>query len=424
MHFQFNRDHIAFFSSDRAAEIRAEYRRQTEKYADSLRIQTALRAQWSDLPAPILAACMAQFSLQDRGARKCALPAEALYTGDALEMASSASTARLHASLLADAAPGASGNVLEIAAGIGADSVPLAGVSRTLVCIEADAVHARMLRHNLDAAGTDNAVVLCGFAEDLTSALRIDRFDAVFADPARREQQPPDASRRGEVPRRAHGAGSGAGTGGFRRHVDIEEYSPPFSFFETLPPGLPILIKIAPAADVPDGWSVATVAAGGECKEQLLHRGLSLPPLCAINADTGERWSPNPDTSPIAVDSPAWLIEPHAAIIRTGAVAAYCRDQGCEPIDPMIAYAWSDSQPAESHWHQRFHILRSAQYQRKELQRIADELGFGPGTEIKKRGFPETPDEVRKRLRLRGKRKGVIILTRRGEGHLMIFAER
>ncbi|MBR9976327.1 MAG: hypothetical protein KFF77_12145, partial [Bacteroidetes bacterium] len=121
----------------------------------------------------------------------------------------------------------------------------------------------------------------------------------------------------------------------------------------------------------------------------------------------------------------SWLIEPHAAIIRSGALAQYCREQGCEPIDPRIAYAWSAVMPPENPWHRRFRLLRVEPYQRKALQRIAAELGFGPSTEIKKRGFPDTPEDVRARLKLTGTRRGVIFLTRRGEGeHLMLFGER
>jgi hypothetical protein len=399
MHFHFTRDHFEFFSSGRASEIHVEYRKQTEKYADSLRIQTALRARWPGLPPAMLAACMAQFALQERGAEKCGLPDTALYTGPALEMASSRAAARLHADLLAPVLRRTGGGrLLEIAAGIGADSIALAGAARSLIAIESDPLHALLLGHNLRAAGKRNALVLRGEAERLLHALRIERIDAVFADPARRT--------------------------GARRNIGIEDYSPPFSFFAALPAALPMLIKIAPAAEAPPDWGVAAVAAGGECKELLLHRGLDLPPRCALDADSGARWISGDTRAPIAVAAPAWLIEPHPAIIRTGAVAQYCREQGCEPIDPRIAYAWSDRMPPRSDWHQRFRILRVENYNRKELQRIVAELRFGPSTEIKKRGFPDTPDEVRKRLRLSGTRSGVIILTRRGDGHLMIFGER
>ncbi|MFZ1729905.1 MAG: class I SAM-dependent methyltransferase [Bacteroidota bacterium] len=356
---------------------------------------------------------MEQFSLQERGAKKCSLPAEALYTGPALEMSSSSAAARLHASLLPR-----SGRILEIAAGIGADSIALAEAAALLVSIEADPLHAHMLRHNLSLSKKQNSIVLHGRAEDLLPAVRLERFDAIFADPARRSS----AKRAGRTKQASANRRAEERT---HRSIDVQDYSPPFSFFNALPSGLPILIKIAPGADVPDGWGVATVAFGGECKEQLLHRNLGLPQLCAIDAETGERWVPGqPEPGPVAVGHPSWLIEPHGAIIRTGAVAAYCREQGCEPLDPMIAYGWTDTEPPRSRWHQRFRILRIENFNRKGLQRAVSEFGFGSCTEIKKRGFPDTPEEIRARLRFAGSMDGVIIITRRGEGHLMIFAER
>jgi len=121
---------------------------------------------------------------------------------------------------------------------------------------------------------------------------------------------------------------------------------------------------------------------------------------------------------------PRFLIEPHAAIIRTGRVADYLRAHGAEPLDPHIAYGWSSSPPPASVWHRGFRLLRVETFNRKRLRRIAAELDFGPATEIKKRGFPETPEQIRGKLRLRGGRSGVIFITRRGEGHLMMFAER
>lgn len=398
MYYRFNRAQIRFLTSEQAADIQREYRKQAEKYADSLRIQTALRAQYSDLSSEIIAACMVQFALQRRGAAKCALPDSALYTEAALEMASSAATAALHASLLRDVFP-LPPRILEIAAGIGADSVALARKAGTLLSIEADPVHALMLRHNLTAAHAPNTCVLRGTAEDVLPALRLQYIDAVFADPARRRDG--------------------------KRYVNVEHYAPPLSLFDAFSPDLPLLVKIGPAATAPEGWHVATVAADGECKEILLHRNLGLPAICALDADSGERWTaPTSLPPPVSVGNPAWLIEAHGAIIRTGYLAAYCRERQCEVIDPHIAYAWSETRPEDSRWHQCFRILRIDPYNRKGLQRGIDALDFGPGSEIKKRGFPETTDSIRARLHFRGRRNGVVIVTRRADKHLMIFAER
>jgi hypothetical protein len=335
---------------------------------------------------------MEQFRLQDRGSTTCALSPNALFTADALEMASSAETARLHAALLPP-----DGILLDIAAGIGADAVRLAERADGVICIEADPVHARMLRHNLDTARQRNALVLQGRAEHWLPLLRLDRIRGVFADPARRE--------------------------GTRRITDIEDMHPPLALLDRLPPSLPVLVKIAPGVPPPPNWGIATVAAGRECREQLLHRNCDLPSVSALHADHDMRWHPQP-TAPVRITHPRYLIEPHAAIIRTGHVADYLLEQHATVIDPHIAYGWSERQPSVSPWHQAFRLIRVEGFNRKRLRRIAAELDFSPATEIKKRGFPDTPEDIRRQLKLRGSRAGVIVFTRQGEGHLMIFAER
>lgn len=399
MHFRFTKEHIAFFSTGQAAEILHEYCGQTEKYSDSLRIQTALRSVFPALASDTLQACMVQFQLQRKGRIKCGLHENALYTQDALEMASSAAAARLHASLLPK-----NSIVLDIAAGIGSDAAQLAAHARGIICVEADSVHASVLRHNLRLGGYNNALVLRGRAESWLPLLQLDRIDAVFVDPARRDS--------GQF--RTAGA----------RYVDVSAYSPPLSLLDQLPARLPVLVKIAPAAKAPAGWSRATVAVGRECSEQLLHRNLGLPELCALHADHGLRWTPRASLPPVHVDQPRFLIEPHAAIIRTGEVAAYLREQNAEPLDPQIAYGLSASAPPDSPWHQRFRLLRIEPFNRKRLRRIARELKFSPRTEIKKRGFPDTPEQIRGALKLSGSTHGVIIIARRGEGHVMAFATR
>jgi hypothetical protein len=392
MRFHFSEDQIAFLSSGRSSDIRVEYRKQAEKYADSLRIQTGLRAVFPDLAPALLAACMEAFSLEDAAVRKCAFPPGNLCSRDALEMASTASAATLHASLLPS-----HGALLDIAAGVGADALALTASAAGVLCIEADPVHARMLAHNLARAGRRNALVLQGTAEHWLPLLRLERIAGIFVDPARRS--------------------------GSKRHAGIEDARPPLNILANVERNTPMLVKISPAVDAPPDWHIATVAVGSECPEQLLSRNCGLPPVCAIDAESGSRWIPH-SLPPRLVASPRYLIEPHAAIIRTGHVADYLREHQAEPIDPHIAYGWSECPPAASRWHQSFRLLRVETFNRKRLKRIAEEFDFGAATEIKKRGFPDTPEELHRQLKMKGKIKGVIILTRQGDGHLMIFAER
>ncbi|MCB2203907.1 hypothetical protein KQI65_04105 [bacterium] len=355
-------------------------------------MQTRLRAVFADLDTSLLAACMEAFALEAAAIEKCGFASGCLVTREGLEMASSAATARLHASLLPS-----QGVLLDIASGIGSDALALTQRADGLLCIEADEAHVRLLRHNLSVSGCRNALALQGLAEHWLPHLRTEKISGVFADPARRD------------------------TG--RRFRDIEEYQPSLDLFDALPSATPVVVKIAPGADAPPGWQVATVATGSACPEQLLTRNCGLPSRCALHADNGERWIPG-DAPSRNIGDPTFLIEPHAAIIRTGSVAHYLREQRAEALDPQIAYGWSEERPLPSIWHRSFHLLRVEAFNRKRLRRIATELDFGPTTEIKKRGFPETPEQLRRQLSLRGSRNGVIIVTRRGDEHLMMFAER
>lgn len=400
MAFRFTLDDFRFLTSTAYPEIRAYIQGQTEKYADPLRLQTALRLRFPDHTPAQLAAAAAQSALQARAARKCGMHPDALFTEATFEMASSAATASLHRMLLRrgmEGQPDSHGGVIvDCCAGIGSDAVRLAQLAPVLA-IEADPLLARLCRHNLGLVNARGAV-LAGNAEHWLPALRCDAVAALFADPARRDD------------------------GG--RHVRGSLYSPPLPALLDALPGVPSLVKIAPAADADaPGWGRAFVAAGRECKEQLLHRDLGLPPVCVLRAEDASLWTPG-EHAPVAVRQPAWIMEAHNAVVRSGAVAQYFREYGAEPIDPRIAYGLADERPPDGVLHQSFRILELLPFNRKRLREAVRAHGFGPGTEIKKRGFPDTPEQLRAGLALRGDRAGVILIARQGTGHVMVLASR
>ncbi len=391
MAFRFTLEHLQFFMSEELSLVNEEFRGQTEKYGDSLRIQTALRKRFPELPPSLLHAAIELFELRSLAVAKCGLPPACLCTRDTLEMASSLPVARLHADLLPSV-----GRILDCCSGIGSDALRFAEKNEVL-CIEVDPMIARMCRNNLHLADADGAVFV-GRAETWLPGFRDSRIAAVFADPARRSAS--------------------------LRFVEAEQGSPPLSFFLIASAGLPLLVKVAPAAAVDARtWGRIFVASGRECKEQLAHRGLDLPALCVIHAGSGTRWTPALSELPV-VNNPAWLIEPHNAVVLSGAVAEYMHEYGAVPIDPQIAYGLAEEKPPTSPLHQTFRILRFESFNRKRLRAAVKELNFGPGTEIKKRGFPQTPEQLRAELPLTGTHDGVILIARRGDGHAMVFAER
>jgi hypothetical protein len=391
MAFTFTPEHLNFLSSEASALVDEALREQTEKYSDSLRIQTSLRKRFPGLEPRHLQALMELAELRPRLLRKCGMHPSSWCAREALEMASSRATAELHANVLPSG-----GRILDCCSGIGCDAVHLAERNEVL-CIESDPVTARMCRHNLQLVHA-SAAVFVGTAEYWSAALRSSALDAVFADPARRDEK--------------------------RRVFDAEDASPPLSFFQRAFPSLPLLVKTAPAARVSDTfWGRIWVSHQRECKEQLLHRGLDLPDRCVIDAASGFRWAP----AFVDVPSPneaRWLIEPNSAVILSGLVAEYLHEQSALPIDPHIAYGLSGARPPDSPLHQSFRILRLEAYHEARMRKAVRELEFGPGTEIKKRGFPHTPEQIRSGLKLSGGKDGVIFIARKGNGHVMIFGER
>jgi hypothetical protein len=391
MAFTFTREHLHFFESGLFASVEEFLQRQTERYVEPLRLQTMLRKRFPLLSPGMAAAAVALSALRNKAVEKCGLPANCFCTQEGYEMASSRALAELHAALL----PGG-GRIIDCCAGIGSDAVRFAA-NGEVIAIEADAVTAAMCRHNLRSAGADAAVIRSRVELCLPS-LRMDDSTAIFADPARRSDG-----------RRTHDAASS---------------SPPLSFFHDIAAEVPMLVKIAPAARVEDAsWGRIWAASGRECKEQLVHRGLDLPARCVIDAESGLRWTPVPCDAP-DVREAAWLIEPHSAVILSGAVSAYFHEHGARAIDAHIAYGLAEALPPPSPLHQRFRVLRMEAFHRKRLRQAVRDFAFGPGVEIKKRGFPQTPDELRAELPLDGDTDGVILIARRGQGHVMIFAER
>lgn len=393
MAFNFTQEHCRFFSSPRFSDVRDSYWKLREKYSDDLRIQTALRTQFPSLTVDIIQASLAQFHLQIRAKSKLHMHEGCFFTETALEQSSSDVAARLHASFFTGMK-----RVLEICGGIGSDTLALTSVVKHVISIEQDAVHATMLQHNLHMHGRTNAVILRGSAERWIENLNLASFDAVFADPSRRNDT--------------------------KRFIDGADYQPELSFFKKLSVKVPVLLKVAPALDLQDkDWHRSFVAVGNECKEQLLFHGFDVPSLSVIEAFTFDRWIPNTIEYLDEIE-PRYLIEPHNAIIRSGAVHQYFAELQARPIDPRIAYGLSSSCPSPSKWHQAFEIIEMHPFNKRLLQRKLDTLGFGPMTEIKKRGFPKLPEEIRNEFRFEGSNPGVLILTRRDDEHLMVFAKR
>jgi SAM-dependent methyltransferase len=333
------------------------------------------------------------------------------FTRQSLEQSTAPTVAKHHAERFQGC-----GHVLEICSGVGFDTAALAHTAARVTTIEANEHLAAMARQNIAAQELANVEVLCGLAENVCAELDMSTFDGLWADPSRRDEQ------------------------GRRIHTP-DDYAPSLAWLQSLNVRGLRGIKIAPAVNcephhITGAWVREWVGFGHECREQVLWKGVEgmvdgTATLLNTVGVVEQIFPPKNTTAPNLWNGDAdvltgrFLVEPHGALIRTGYLGAFFADHGWMLLDEQIAYGIAAEKPLKSSWYEAFEIVEALPFQYARLKERLTVYGWGNGTEIKKRGFPETPDEVRKKLRLpSGGEAGVVICTRKGNRHWAVLARR
>jgi hypothetical protein len=109
-------------------------------------------------------------------------------------------------------------------------------------------------------------------------------------------------------------------------------------------------------------------------------------------------------------------------VIRADLVGVLARRFRLSPVDPHIAYLVGD-QPIQSPLAHSFHVIDMMAWSLKKARPWLVRHDVGP-LDIKTRGFAARPDEIGRRLKLRGHRPAVLFLTRLHGQPVAILAER
>jgi SAM-dependent methyltransferase len=275
--------------------------------------------------------------------------------------------------------------VLDLGCGIGGDLVALARAGLTVAGVDRDELRVAVARANLDALGLGGAVQVAS-AEDVD----VSGFGVVFADPARRTD-------RGRV-------------------FDVDGWSPPWDFVTALL-ARPSCVKVAPGIPhslLPAGVEAEWVSDEGDVKEAALWS----PQLAAarrratvIKGGGLVSLTDEDDPGPTAVRAVGrCLYEPDGAVIRAGLVTAVAAGVNGGLIDEHIAYVTSD-EAFSTPLARSYEVLEELPYREKPLRAALRSRGVGRLT-IKKRGVEVVPEELRKRLSLRGEQEATIVMTR------------
>ncbi|MET0822685.1 MAG: SAM-dependent methyltransferase [Aeromicrobium sp.] len=336
----------------------------------------------------LVAAAVTQNHLRGKAAAKFGDDAPHLYfTHDALEQSTRMRVATHRAARLAS--NGAT-SVVDLGCGIGGDLVAMARAGLAVRGVERDPVRAAIAAANLRALGLPGEV-LCDDAQQV--ALGDD--EVVFVDPARRD---------------ARG-----------RTFSTADLQPPWDWVRRLLAGRAVA-KVMPglAHDaVPDGVEAEWVSDGGDLVEACLW-GVPF-------ASTSRRATVLPsgdglvsqEHSPAVADVGAYLYEPDDAVIRAGLVGGLAATIGGWLPDSHIAYVSSDRSESTP-LARGFRVVDELPFREKPLKAALQARDVGTLT-IKKRGVDIVPEEVVRRMKLKGRQKALVIMTRvRGQGRAFL----
>ncbi|HEX6677342.1 MAG TPA: class I SAM-dependent methyltransferase, partial [Actinomycetes bacterium] len=219
-------------------------------------------------------------------------------------------------------------------------------------------------------------------------AAPLDRVEAVFVDPARRDGGRRLAPGASEPP-----LGWCLGLAGRVEAVGVKAA-----------PGLPLGL-------VPAGWEVELIADGRDLKEAALWSpALATAPRRATVLPEGWTLTPAPGP-PVACAPPgAYLLDPNPAVTRAGAVETLARTLGAWKLDERIAFLSAD-EPLETPFGRPLRVEDSMPFGLKRLRASLRAHGVG-AVDVRRRGLAGDVDELRRRLRLAGDRRATVVLTR------------
>jgi len=370
--------------------------------ADPLVLGQRLRAAGHE-PA-LVAAAMTQARLRARARGKLGARADAmLFTAAGAEQATRAAVAAGHGRRFAAAGVR---RVADLGCGVGSDALALLDAGLDVLAVDADPVTAAVAARNLAAAvEAGRAEVRCA---DVTAGVvdELGAGDGAWFDPARR-------------------------TASGRRVFDPEAVSPPLSFVLATAARVPATgAKLAPGlphALVPAGAEAQWTSVDGDVVECALWTG----PLAREGVHRSARLLRGTqvlevdDTAPSRTEVGevgAFLHEPDGAVIRAGLVGAVAAALDGRLVDETIAYVSTDS-PATSPFARAFAVEEVMPFGLKALRSHLRSLDVGTLT-VKKRGTAVDPDDLRRRLGLRGRRSATIVLTRlQGRQSVLLVSE-
>lgn len=336
-----------------------------------------------------------QVELRRRGQTKFADAAHMFFTPRGLEQATDQQVADYKAQRFPRR-----GRVADLCCGIGGDLLGLAGRGPVLG-VDRDPLTALLAEANVRARALPDFEA-GGVSVRLLDAVRmsVSDFAAWHLDPDRRP------------------------TG--KRTTRVEFHEPGQTFIERLlATSGNAAIKLAPAAELPRGWSqeaeLEWISRARRCRQlvawfgALAHHhgrrratildGCISPGASVLRTVVGDG-APGP--TPVAPVG-RYLFDPDPAVLAADLVGTLAAEHGLAATGPRAAYLTGDHAIADPALG-CFEVTDVVPLDLKRLKRLLRERRVGQ-LEIKKRGVPHKPEELRRRLHLRGDNAAVLLMA-------------
>lgn len=368
-------------------ELLAEIGARTGRESD-LALGTRLRR---DHPPELVAAAVTQHQLRARARSKFGDDAARMYfTHDSLEQATRGTVARARARRLAAADVTA---VVDLGCGIGGDLLAMARAGLRVRGVESDPVRAAIVRANLGALGLDGEIIEADLAD-----VQLLPDEVPFLDPARRD---------------GHG-----------RVFDPASMTPPWEVVAQFLVRLAV-VKTLPGFPhdlLPEGVEAQWVSDGGDLVEACLWGpGLATASRRATVLPSGAEIVGVGDPGDVG-EVGGWLHEPDDAVIRAGLVGELATRMGGRLVDAHLAFVTTHEQVTDP-LARSFRVVEELPYREKPMRAALLARDVGTLT-VKKRGVDIVPEQLVKRLKLKGTQSATVILARIDDGARAFLVEK
>ena len=281
--------------------------------------------------------------------------------------------------------------VHDVTCSVGFEGAALTGAGISYIGSDIDRIRLSMARHNVP---TGHFLAADALTQTTTS-------DVILADPARRA--------------------------GGRRITSPEDLLPPLPDLVSAHSDKALAIKCAPGLDFSE-WNggVTITSLDGGVKEACLYSPQLSTKRRAVlltsDDETAsfsssvkghirtviEEYDGDRDELPQAGEISDFIIDPDGAVVRAGLVKDYAAREGLWQLDDRIAYLTGPRIPSG---HSGFRFIEEVPI--KKLKSALAALDCGR-LEILVRGVDTDPDQLRKKLKLRGSKEYAVVITRIG----------